>query len=203
MNLFSQANAHVALTPAQRAALRFLKSLVLVFIVSAAPIVLAQLSTGTIGTVDWNRTLDIAISTGAFAVLSTVWKYASAVQDVAKGNTVTKLPTLPTVGTVHIQTAQPDAAKPGDVWIRPEPTPAAPAAPAAPAPQMVETGGVGTLPITEFLKIAGDFSNQTSPIVLADSSEAGSSDTVANVPVSSEAGAPTVDSDAPASQSGL
>ncbi|MGZ6281679.1 MAG: hypothetical protein ACXWQ5_00030 [Ktedonobacterales bacterium] len=198
MNLFSQANAHMALTPAQRAALRFLKSLLLVFIVSAAPIVLAQLSTGTISEIDWYHTLDIAVSTGSFAVLSTLWKYASAIQDVAKGNTVTKLPTLSTVGTVHIQTAQPDAAKPGDVWIRPEPTPAQTSGSLS-----VDTGGVGTLPITEFLKIAGDISNQTSPNVLADSSVAGSSGTVANVPVSSEAGAPTVDSDAPASQSGL
>lgn len=215
MNLFSRSNAHMDLTPAERSVLRFLKMLVIAFLLSATPVVYAALATGDVSNTDWNAVINVACATGASAVLSTLWKYLGAVQDVAKGNTVAKSSVappevaLPITRVVSISDKPPVAPQNGDVWLDT----------AGRSLSTSSPDGVGVLPITQFWQtVKGVASlateapqeapsptssenvlNQPSPVVPINVTSQQEDGMVAPVPVSSEAGAPTVDSDAPAS----
>lgn len=87
VSLIQRANSGKNLSPAERAVLRFVKMLAIVFALAAWPILQNAMQNGTLHG-QWQDVLRNAGIAGASAVIASLWKYVSARADIKKGITV-------------------------------------------------------------------------------------------------------------------
>lgn len=81
MNLFSQAAQNLPLSPTARAALRFVKGLVLTAIAAALTAVAPFVLVGPSQTVNWHQVLTVGLTAFGVTLFNTVEKYFTAHAD--------------------------------------------------------------------------------------------------------------------------